>query len=115
MSDLAKFQEEHGEQWNAITQSPSFSAAMSYLNLAKIQEITLLTDENIESYGKLILADLRGHLKHEHDLYTLAVKPNLDFNSVIPETYPNPIDEIEFGEHHQDNSSPPKPPRKRRK
>jgi hypothetical protein len=115
MSDLKSFQDEHGEQWNAITQHPAFAAALSFLNLQKISRIASLTDEEIEKNGCLIVADLRGHLNHENDLFALGTKQNLNFQTVS-ETYPDPVSEMEIS---SDNSEPPKTeqplPRKPRK
>jgi len=116
MSDLKSFQDEHGEQWNAITQHPAFAAALSFLNLQKIIRIAVLTDEEIEKNGSLIVADLRGHLNHENDLLALGTKQDLTFQN-LPETYPDPASEMELPP--QDNSEPPKTehplPRKPRK
>lgn len=94
MSDLKRFQEEHGEQWASITQHPAFMAALSYLNLEKIREITNLSDEEIKTNGHIKLADLRGHLKHEEDLYALATKQDLTFRPAPPEEYGDPLLEI---------------------
>lgn len=123
MSDLTKFQSDHGEEWNAITSTPAFSAAMSLLNLQKISGIANLTDDQIATNGSLILADLRGHLQHENELFTIGTKPSLEFNP-MPETYPDPLSEIqptsgdnsESSPQQQEQQSPPaKPPRTRRK
>lgn len=121
MSDLKTFREEHGDQWGAITQEPAFAGAMSHLNLEKIARIASLTDEEIEAHGKLILADLRGHLQHENDLFTLATKQDLTFRALPPEEYSDPLEEIETngaGPSPQSQPAPekpPKPPRRKKK
>lgn len=87
---------------------------MSLLNLSKISTIQNLSDDDIEKNGKLILADLRGHLTHENELFALATKEDLTFRSV-PEEYPDPLTEIDLPP--VDNSAPPSetPPLKPRK
>jgi hypothetical protein len=113
MSDLENFQREHGDQWTSITQHPAFSAAMSLLNLRKIAGVAVLTDEQIEKDGKLILADLRGHLSHENDLINLSTAQEFVFGEPLRETYPDPATESE--QSAEPGSSAPKKPRKKNK
>lgn len=103
MSDLDNFQKEHGEAWNSIVQSPAFGAAMQHLNLQKIADITALTPEDIEAKGKLVLADLVGHLNHENNLVGLSVMKSLRFGE-IREGYPDPEAEA-ISEHERQNGS----------
>lgn len=74
ITELQEFQRGYGEQWLGIVKSPAFQTAMGLLNAQKNQFIETLTDEQIEKHGNIILADLRGHLNHEHDLATLHEK-----------------------------------------
>lgn len=118
MSELTKFQNEHGEQWNAITKAPAFSAAMTSLNLAKMQEIMALSNEDIKDNAAIILAGLRDHLRHENDLFTIGVKPSLEFGGIGPETYPNPMDDMDpppIGDNSTPEPPAPPQPRKRKK
>jgi hypothetical protein len=115
MSDLDNFQKEHGDQWATITQHPAFGAAMSFLNLRKIAGIAALTDEQIESSGKLVLADLRGHLNHENDLINLATAQDFVFGEPLRETYPDPAEEAAAAAVvEQPEPQLPKKPRKRK-
>lgn len=121
---IRQFQQEHGEQWSAIIESPAFAAAMQYLNVQKISDIARLTDEEIKERGVQILADLRGHLNHEENLIKLSVLKDLEFGAPPAETYPDPQEEAaqaaaaEAGKHPNISAAsdfhPPKP-RKRKK
>lgn len=119
MNALEQFQQDHGAQWNQIIDSPAFGAAMLYLNTQKITSITQLSDDDIEARGKLVLADLRGHLNHENDLMRLHVMKSLEWNAAIPETYPSAEEEAAEAERH--NTKPPeaapapKPSRRKKK
>lgn len=112
MSDLKTFQDEHGEPWNAITQHPAFGAAMSHLNLAKLEEIASLTNEDIAANAPIILAGLRDHLRHENDLIRLGTKPDLVFRGVGPEDYRDPLEEIETPDGPPPESPKPAAPKK---
>lgn len=115
MSDLENFQKEHGDQWATITQHPAFGAAMSLLNLRKIAGIAALSDEQIEKDGKLILADLRGHLNHENDLINLSTVQEFDFGIPVPETYPDPMEEIDGAQAVGKTEPPPRKNTRKRK
>ena len=71
LTDLAAFQKQWGAQWSTAIRSPMFQTAIVLLNLRKLKGITNLSDDEIAKNGNLLLADLRGHLKHEEDLMTL--------------------------------------------
>ena len=107
MSAMSDFQSEHGQAWGEIVNSPAFGAAMQLLNLEKMTMIAALAPEEIEAKGKLLLADLVGHLNHENNLASLGVRREFVFTEVR-ETYPDPV-----GEHAENNQ--PEPPPKRRK
>ncbi len=70
-SDLEEFQSQYGGDWLQITRHPAFIAGTQLLNIRKLKSVTNLSDEQIEKNGREILADLRGHMKHEDDLFTL--------------------------------------------
>ena len=74
VTDLQEFQKAYGAALLQITQSTPFREAMYLLNKAKLASITGLTNEHIERNGREILADLRGHLKHEDDLMSLPTR-----------------------------------------
>ena len=94
-SDLAEFQKAYGAALLQITQSTPFREAMYLLNKAKLASITGLTNEHIEKNGREILADLRGHLKHEDDLMSLPTRTE-EFVVEEPETYYSPTQVAEF-------------------
>ena len=70
-SDLEEFQSQYGGDWLNITRSPAFIAGTQLLNIRKLKSVTNLSDDQIRENGREILADLRGHMKHEDDLFTL--------------------------------------------
>ncbi len=70
-SDLEEFQAQYGGDWLNITRSPAFIAGTQLLNIRKLKSVTNLSDDQIRENGREILADLRGHMKHEDDLFTL--------------------------------------------
>lgn len=91
MTDLERFQGEHGAAWSATVGSPAFLAAFTLSNLEKIQAIAVLTDDEIEAHGKIILADLRGHLKYETALIGLHERKTFVFGDLPEPDYPNPV------------------------
>lgn len=98
MSDLTDFQKIHGANWATIVQSPAFGAAFSIANIEKLQMVAALTDEEINTNGKIILADLRGHLKYETALISLHERKEFVFQEMPRETYPDPVKEAEEAE-----------------
>lgn len=124
MTDLERFQGEHGAAWSATVSSPSFLAAFTLSNLEKIQVIAALTDDEIETHGKIILADLRGHLKYETALIGLHERKKFVFGDLPEPDYPNPVDEARAEELSESASTaghplvfqvPPDEPQKKRK
>lgn len=89
---------------------------MSLLNLRKIAGVAALSDEQIEKDGKLILADLRGHLNHENDLINLSTAQEFVFGEPVRETYPDPANEAaeESAEETRNPQPTIKKPRKRK-
>ncbi len=82
-SDLEEFQALYGADWLQIVKHPAFIAAAQLLNIRKLKGITNLSDAQIAENGKEILSDLRGHLKHEDDLFTLHAQK--DFKPLTEE------------------------------
>ncbi len=82
-SDLEEFQSQYGGDWLNITRSPAFIAGTQLLNIRKLKSVTNLSDDQIRENGREILADLRGHMKHEDDLFTLHNQT--DFRAPEPE------------------------------
>ena len=89
-SDLEEFQSQYGGDWLNITRSPAFIAGTQLLNIRKLKSITGLSDEQIEKNGREILADLRGHLKHEDDLFTLHSATEFSIPSEEQDEYMSP-------------------------
>ena len=97
LTGLQEFQKAYGSQFLAITQSPAFREAMFLLNRVKLNGLTNLTDEAIEKNGREILADLRGHLKHEDDLLTLHSRTEEFPGEELEEYYsPTQVAELEM-------------------
>ncbi len=95
-SDLEEFQALYGAEWLNIVKHPAFIAAAQLLNIRKLKGITTLSDNQIEQNGREILSDLRGHLKHEDDLFSLHAQK--DFKTPIEEDgrYISPEEAIEI-------------------
>jgi hypothetical protein len=74
ITELEEFQAAYGDKWRDTIRTPWFNAAMLLLNSRKLKFIESLTNEEIEKFGNIVLADLRGHLNHEHDLATLHME-----------------------------------------
>ena len=95
VTDLQEFQKAYGAALLQITQSTPFREAMYLLNKAKLASITGLTNEHIERNGREILADLRGHLKHEDDLMSLPTRSD-ELTEEVVEEYLSPTQAAEF-------------------
>lgn len=81
------FQREHGPEFAKIIGSPAFMAAMELLDHEKADDITNLPNEDVEKYARIILADLRGHMKHEENLMTLHERKTFVIGDLPAETY----------------------------
>jgi hypothetical protein len=79
IDDLEEFQAAYGEQWQAITQMPAFRAGLQLLNVRSLDQITSLSNEDIDKYGVLILSSLIGLLKHENDIFNLHNEQTFKF------------------------------------
>jgi hypothetical protein len=96
MTDLEKFQREHGPAYRKLTQNSAFQAAMQLLNIRKIDEIASLSDERIERHGHTILGELRGHFSHENDLMILHQKAEFKLPSEDEDEYISPEQQAEL-------------------
>lgn len=93
MSDLERFQKQFAPDWSLIVGGAPFAAAMTLLNVEKIRAIAELTDDEIATRGQIILADLRGHLKHENALLGLHEVKKFVFQNLPAEEYRDPAQE----------------------
>ncbi len=97
------FQHSHGEAWAKIIQSEAFSAGMIHLSVKALNDIRLLTDEQITGNSVVILANLRGMLRHESQLFDLPIVQEDTGIPDLPTEYPDQIDEL-FEEHQRLNT-----------
>lgn len=106
MSALGDFQTNHGREWAELIGRPALAAALSLASQEKLEKIRILTDDQIATYGKVILADLRGHLLYENGLLTFHEKKEFVFQDLGPEQYPDPAAEAREEElAHQQKES----------
>ena len=89
-SDLEEFQATYGGDWLNIIRHPAFIAGTQLLNVRKLKTITTLSDDQIEKNGREILSDLRGHLQHEDDLFTLRTRTDFKLPVEEPDEYLSP-------------------------
>lgn len=87
MAPLDEFKKEHGAGYLKVLGDPHFQAALLFLNIEKLNAITILKPEEIKENGSQILADLAGHLKHENNLMTLLDRRTFDPSELPAETY----------------------------
>jgi hypothetical protein len=90
MTRTEEFQKKYGPDYAKTIHEPAFTDAMLLLNLEKLDRIANLPDEEIEKFSREILADLRGHLKHELDLMMLHERREFDPTGLPVETYEPP-------------------------
>lgn len=87
--DLKQFQANYATAWKAWIDSPAYQAGSQYLRNKKLNEVSLLSEEEIEKHGKEYLSDLRGFLRHENDMaglhdmtdFTLPIEEVVDYIS----------------------------------
>lgn len=108
---LEEFQQEHGAEWSKIVNSCSFTQGMIFLSLEATAYIKNLSDEQIKNDAPIILADLRGRMRHEAELFALPIITS-DAPPDLQEEYTDPVKEnFEI----QSLLQPPAPPNGRRK
>jgi hypothetical protein len=96
-SSLQEFQQVFGGEWIRIIQHPAFRSATLLLNVRKLEGITNLTNDQIESHGKEILADLRGHLQLENSLMSLHEMQDFKLPLEEPDIYVSPEEQGTMG------------------
>lgn len=95
ITDLEEFQAVYAQDWLKITQMPAFRAGMQLLNVRKLNEITSLSNEDIEKYGLLILSSLIGLLQHENEMFSLHNQKTFKFPMDEEVEYVSPEEEAE--------------------
>lgn len=89
---IEEFQDLHGAQFGQVLRLPSFNAALVFLSLQVCESIKLLNDDQIRENAPIILADLRGRLRHEHELVSLPI-PQEQPNQNLQEEYVDQVKE----------------------
>lgn len=82
-NNLKQFQAKYATVWKSIVDSPAYQAGVQFLRNKKLNEVSLLSEEEIEKHGKEYLSDLRGFLRHENDM--AALHEMTDFNIPMEE------------------------------
>jgi hypothetical protein len=90
INDLEEFQAAYGEQWMNITRMPVFRAGLQLLNVRKLNEITSLSNEEIEKHAAIILSELLGLLRHENAIFGLHEEKTFKFPLEDDEEYFSP-------------------------
>ena len=75
---------------------PAFRAGLQLLNVRALNEITAMSNEDIEKHGMLILANLIGLLRHENNIFNLHNEKQFKFPVVEEEEYISPEQEAEM-------------------
>lgn len=119
-----EFQAAYGAHWAQIVAHPSFFSAMQVCGSERLKEIENLTAEQIESHGRVHLANFQGHLKTESILLNLAIEsqeggfdiPDADYGVPDqPETDPNAEHQSPIFQEFASLKPKPKAPRKKKK
>lgn len=76
---LSEFQKAYGKEWVEILKSGAFQAATAFVTERKIENLSVLTDSDIDSHSKQILGDLRGHFALLSELESLHTKEDKEF------------------------------------
>ena len=96
ITDLEEFQSVFGADWQRITEMPAFRAGLQLLNVRALNEITSMSNEDIEKYGMLILANLIGLLRHENNIFGLHNQKTFKFPVEEEPEYISPEQEAEM-------------------
>lgn len=88
-----EFQKAHGPAWEQMVRHPAFFAAMQVCGSERLREIEHLSAAEIETHGKVHLANFQGHLITESILLSLAIEstaggpdlPPMDYGAPVPE------------------------------
>lgn len=120
----AQFQEAHGSAWSKIVAEPAFFSALQVCGAERLREIENLSAAEIETNGKVHLANFQGHLKTESILLGLAIEaqgggfdlPTANYNAPIPgEDQPEQAEQPVSFPIFEQQSTPPKPQKKPKK
>src|SRR5215469_8408748 len=95
MSDLENLQKKYGPEIQKMLRTAALQNALSFLNLRKLEYIANLSDDDIKDHAQTILADLRGHLKHEYDLVNIHRMKEFKMTEEPPGEYVSPEREAE--------------------
>lgn len=107
MSEIEVFQKEHGAQWAGIIQTDAYVAGGTIVLNRELNELRMLSAEEIAKNGVVILARFCGVLRHESALFGLPVEKDFKFGGTPAEEYPDA--EREFIENAQQEQEDPVP------
>lgn len=93
--DLKQFQAKYATVWKTIVDSPAYQAGIQFLRNKKLNEVSLLSEEEIEKHGKEYLSDLRGFLRHENDMALLHDMTDFTIPMEVEDEYLSPEQEAE--------------------
>ncbi len=95
------FQQEHGRQLAQVLSLPSFNAALILLGLEVMDGICKLDDDQIRNNSAIILADIRGRLRHEKSMLSLPILTETT-PTILQEEYVNAEEEAfeQFNRNH---------------
>ena len=97
IQDLEEFQAAYGPEFERITKMPAFRAGLQLLNVRALDELIAKSDEDIDKYGSLILANLIGLLRHENNIFNLHKEKTFKLPSGDDEVeYVSPEQEAEL-------------------
>lgn len=94
-NDLKQFQAKYATVWKTIIGSPAYQAGIQFLRNKKLNEVSLLSEQEIDSHGKEYLSDLRGFLRHENDMEKLHEMTDFSLPLEEPDEYLSPEQEAE--------------------
>lgn len=93
--DLKQFQAKYATVWKRIIDEPAYQAGIQFLRNKKLNEVSLLSEEEIEKHGKEYLSDLRGFLRHENDMSVLHDMTDFTIPIEVEDEYLSPEQEAE--------------------
>ena len=93
LTDLEDFQAQYGDEWRRLIAMPVFRAGLQLLNVRSLDQISSLSNEEIEKNSVAILSVLIGQLRHENDLFNLHQKKEFKFPLEEQEEYMSPEEE----------------------
>lgn len=94
-NNLKQFQAKYATAWKSWIDSPAYQAGSQYLRNKKLNEVSLLSEDEIEKHGKEYLADLRGFLRHEDAIAALPEMTDFTIPMETEDEYLSPEQEAE--------------------